>query len=902
MKRLTLVALVLSFLLTAPPMHGQMRLLPVTDQQGELALALELRKLRNVGTLMMTTAHPDDENNGMLAWATHGLGMRAALVSATRGDGGQNEIGPELFDALAVLRTEELAAAHRFDGAEQYFTRAVDFGYSFSVEETKQKWGEQEILGDFVRLIRAIRPDVIVGFIWEGTGGGQHHQTTARLTAEAFRAAADPAKFPEHLREGLRPWQAKKYYATASMGFRGEAAPPAGVKLLTADSNVYDALLGRTYAEIGTEARSMHKCQGMSQLLQLPGASSTRRYRLIDTTLAGQKEKDESSVFDGVDSGLAALSSFAGANPPARLTSGLSDISRQIDAAERALGTSGPSAAAAPLASGLTATRRLRADLGAVGLPDDAAFEIAFRLDRKITQFERALALAHGLVTDALADDGLVVGGQKVGLSVVAVARESAGAEVKSVLVSGFQPGVPPCPAGATAASKAYECRLDVVVPADARLTTPHFRRLPDAARYAFDADVPFGLPFRPTPFRVAIQVVLSGVDVTLEVPVKHRYEGSVLSGEKRMELHVVPAFAARVTPEIAIVARGGATTRPTAAAADVPRRGREVRVTVTNGGKGATQAQVMLDVPPGWNAEPATQPVSFTREDEEATVRFTVTPGSQAAPGDYRVTARVRHAEAAFDRGIEVIEYPHTTRRHVVRPAEVVVKVLDVKTAPGLRVGYIAGVGDEVPAALAQIGATVEFVDSDTLAWGDLSRFDTIVTGVRAYERRADLRANNHRLIEYAERGGTVLVQYNKFEFNEAQYGPYPAKVSSSRVTDEHAPVRVLVPGHPVFGYPNRIGEDAWKHWVQERGLYFLGERDSRYVDLVESEETFEFNKGVKRGALVEARVGKGRWIYIGLGLWRQLPAGTDGAYLLMANLVSLGKAPVAKTTAPAP
>jgi hypothetical protein len=217
-------------------------------------------------------------------------------------------------------------------------------------------------------------------------------------------------------------------------------------------------------------------------------------------------------------------------------------------------------------------------------------------------------------------------------------------------------------------------------------------------------------------------------------------------------------------------------------------------------------------------------------------------------------------------------------------------VKAIDVKIAPDLKVGYVMGVGDQVPQAIEQLGATVRLLDENDLASADLSKYDAIVTGVRAYERRKDLRAYNQRLIEYARNGGTVLVQYNKFEFNQAQYGPWPAKVSSDRVTDETAAVRMLVPEHPVFTRPNPIDARTWAGWVQERGLYFLGERDPQYTDLVELADPFPDNKGVKRGALVEARVGKGRWIYVGLGLWRQLPAGTDGAYRLLANLISLG------------
>jgi hypothetical protein len=311
--------------------------------------------------------------------------------------------------------------------------------------------------------------------------------------------------------------------------------------------------------------------------------------------------------------------------------------------------------------------------------------------------------------------------------------------------------------------------------------------------------------------------------------------------------------------------------------------------VLVTNQHKGAADGTVSLTVPAGWTVTPVQASVKFAREDEETTVPFAVTAAPKAAPGHYEVTASVSDAQGKYDSGYDVVEYPHTQRRHVPKQATARVEVIDVAIAAGVRVGYIMGVGDQVPQALAQLGAPVELITPEQLASGDLSKYSVIVTGVRAYERRPDLRANNQRLMTYAERGGTVLVQYNKFEFNDAQYGPFPAKVSASRVTDENAPIEVLVPSDPVFSTPNRLGPDTWAGWVQERGLYFLGERDPRYVDLVRSTDPFEYNPGAKTGALVEARVGTGRWVYIGLGLWRQLPAGTVGAYRLMANLISL-------------
>jgi hypothetical protein len=299
----------------------------------------------------------------------------------------------------------------------------------------------------------------------------------------------------------------------------------------------------------------------------------------------------------------------------------------------------------------------------------------------------------------------------------------------------------------------------------------------------------------------------------------------------------------------------------------------------------------VHLDLPSGWTATPPEQTASFERQDETRTVRFQVKPAPGTEPGEFHVRAIATAGGKDFARGFQVVEYPHIRRYHIYDNADATLKVTDVRLPENLKVGYVMGVGDQVPPAIEQLGASVEMISAEDLAWGDLSRFDVIVTGVRAYERRADLRANNARLLDYVSNGGTVIVQYNKFEFNEAQYGPYPAQVSSNRVTDEFSPVKIIDTHNPIFTTPNEIGEAAWKNWVQERGLYFLGEKDSRYQDLVSLDENFTYNKGAKTGALVAANYGKGRWVYVGLGLWRQLPAGTEGAYQLLANLISLGK-----------
>jgi hypothetical protein len=917
---LALAAIVATVALGAQQRAPQYRVPPLTDLSGAPGLSLALRKLNTIGTLMHATAHPDDENNAMLALYARHLGMRVALVSATRGDGGQNEIGPELFDALGILRTEELLAAHQFDGAEQYFTRAVDFGYSFSPEETFEKWGRQEILGDFVRHIRTLRPDVMVTLGVDGTGGGQHHQASGVIAAEAYKTAADPAQFPEQIKAGLRPWQVRKLYRVAGGFGRGRGGPPPGgrgaanvpaqgrgdlpavapiapgagaadpaARYATIDTSVYEPLLGCTIGEVGGVASGMHMCQGRAPLVPPPAASGAR-YRLVETVLASQRDKDESSLFEGIDTSLMGLTRFAGSRQSDALVRGLAIASAHVANAIQALGTGGPSATVQPLVYGLSAIRELRSNLATAVESDEGRYEIDFRLAQKEEQFQDALVLAQSLRIDAIANDGLIVPGQPLSVTVAIGNRGAADLPIATISLLGLD-GQSGCAAQTVAPKVPFSCTASARVPANATLTGPYWERPEDAGRATFASDAPFGLPFRPTPFKVRIEMGIGGIAVTREVPIRFRYEGPGLVGEKRMELDVVPAFAVEVSPKIVVVPLRSAGANGNGA------RTREVRVTVVNGNKGESKASVRLKAPEGWTISPASAPVAFTREDEAVTTRFMLSPPPKVAAGQVGITAEVRadgaSAAPVFSTGYQVIEYPHTQRRHKLTPATATVKTIDVHVAPSLSVGYIMGVGDQVPAALQQLGVNLTLIDPDELAWGDLSKYRTIVTGVRAYERRADLRANNHRLLRYVENGGTAIVQYNKMEFNQAQYGPYPAQVSSNRVTDERAPVKVLAPAHQVFTWPNRIDAAAWQGWVQERGLYFLGDKDAKYTDLVEMEDPFEYNKGAKRGALVEAAYGKGRWLYVGLGLWRQLPAGTDGAYELMANLVSLGSRP---------
>ncbi|HJZ77497.1 MAG TPA: NEW3 domain-containing protein [Vicinamibacterales bacterium] len=916
------------------PAQNRMNYSVVSADSGHVALGLAIRKLNVSGTLMQAPAHPDDETNALFALFTHGIGLRSVDVQNNRGEGGQNEIGPELFRDIGVLRTAELLSAHRIDGAEQYFTRAIDYGYSFDPEEVINKWGRDAIIGDYVRLIRTLRPDVLVTMNIQGRGGDRAHEATTILAREAYRAAGDPNRYPEQIAEGLRAWQPKKLYFSAGFGVIGAGragraggaggaggagtaggAGRAAPRVTRINTAVYDELLGRSYAEIGSDARSNHKCQGTSGLPALPGFGGGRgpgggggqlQYQLVDSSIPGQLQKDESGLFDGIDVTLAGIAQFAGQTPPDALTTGLAAIVEQAQKATSAFAAGDDAATAAPIEAGLAAIRTLRSQLASLRLGDSARYEIDFRLRNKERDYQNAVVAAHGLTFDAVADDGLVVGGQSVRLSMLAVNRGTTDVDVTSVEIAGFDPAAgagsadSACAANSVKKDAVFTCSAEMRVPTNAKPTTPYFtdvywKNPSSPAINIFEPGVPFGVPFAPTPFRATFHVKAGAAEVTREVPITFRYVKDIYNGDKRMEVNVVPAFSVRMTPPLAVVpvATGASAAKPLE---------REIHVAVTNGTTGAADATVALDVPAGWRATPPTAAISFLHEDESLSARFIVTAPTQVKTGEYPLRAIVTSPSAAtarFTTGYQAIEYPHIQRRQVIKPAETTLKVVAVTIAPNLTVGYVNGVGDQVPPAIDQLGAKLEFIDQDDLAWGDLSKYDVIVTGVRAYERRSDLRAYNQRLLDYARRGGTVIVQYNKYEFNQSQYGPFAAQVSGNRVSDENAPVKVLVPSHPAFNYPNAIGAASWANWVQERGLYFLGDKDPRYVDLVSMTDSFQDNPGEKLGALVEARVGKGRWLYVGLGLWRQLPAGTTGAYELLANLLSLPKAP-AGTAAP--
>jgi len=887
---LTLVLTLVQASLWVKPLTAQ--LAPLSFDEGALGLAFALRKLPTTGSFLQINAHPDDEDNPLFVMLSRGRGFRTGLLSLTRGGGGQNEIGSELFEALGILRTEELMSMHRYDAAQQFFSRAYDFGYSFDVGETLDKWGKEEILKDVVRVIRTFRPEVITTLPRTGTGGGQHHQATGLIALEAFRAAADPTRFPEQIAEGLRPWQAKKIYERYRWGGSGTSQDDDPSQILKMQTGLFDPLLGRTYFQVGMEGRSFHRCQGMSQLIALPGESASdwsKADAVIDTP------SPETDLFDGIDTTLFAIDAYAQGQESEVpfLHDELKAIQGHIDASIAAYHPGFPHRTAPHLARGLAAIRDLAQKVATGGLDESSKFQILFLLDHKEEDFIEALRLAHQLTLEVLVDDGMVIPGQQFEL-VVTLANGGP----DPIDVHGIHIDAPPNwliestqeTPGQIPSSTVVNHSFKVTVPQEAALTQPYWRRNPNLDRYEVlkpeDATKPWSPPI------VAVRVVFesNGTESTLHAVARHRYEGPWVGGEQRHELMVVPAVSLTAHPGINIIPLDQAS------------QGREVRVIALNNHPEPHSGRIELEVPPGWEVVPREVQVSFTHDAQSVTTKFLVTAPAHIATGEFELRAVGYFQGQTYQQGYQVIDYHHIQRRLWYTPSTIQVKTLDVKVRSDLSIAYIMGVADRVPEALQQLGVDFKFLSEDDLAFGDLQQYDVIVTGVRAYLNREDLKAYNSRLLDWVKEGGTMIVQYNKYEFNEvvegpdgrrqmrdSPYAPYPAQVGNGRVTDENAPIEQV--DHPVFNIPNRITASDWENWVQERGLYFMGKKDSSYRDLILTHDTFAYNQGIKLGSLVEAEYGQGRWIYVGLGLWRQLPAGVPGAYRILANLLSLGR-----------
>jgi LmbE family N-acetylglucosaminyl deacetylase len=934
---------------------------PIYDQ-GALALGLALRRLQTTASVLHVGAHPDDEDSALIAELARHDGARVAYLSLNRGEGGQNRIGPELFDALGVIRTEELLQARRLDGGQQFFTRAFDFGFTKTLEETRRRWDERAILGDMVRVIRTFRPLVVVSR-WQGTPADGHgqHQFSGYLAPKAFRAAADPAQFPEQIAEGLRPWQPLKFYVSANLNptrDNGAAATTNNANTnnanttqsnapATQQSNVnsnatnltdantnrasivrietgdYDPLLGRSAYELAMEGRSQHKSQGETAL-ELKGEQASGA-RLVERAPGPLRyAANEQTIFDGIDTSVRGIARTVGIVDDT-VNGDLRKIQSDAATALEKFNASDPRTVLAALVAGLSHAREARGDLSR--LKDDAArAEADFLLAEKEREFADALRLATGARADALADAEAVARGDSFNVVVRAYAPEELKGRVKAVRLrapEGWKAeelsaqqiaGVPPSSgASQSGASQAFgreratrEAYFRVSVPPDAQLTQPYWlKRERKGDLYEWDKGDPQTLPFAPAPL-IAEVVIDAGEPFTIEQPVEYRYLDNV-RGEVRRELNVVPELTVRIDPALEIVPRGS-TRLPQPPALRLTDNMKEGGASAARfDGVSSVTVTPFRDWPPGkWVIE------SESAGGRAARAALQFAPGPLPPPtkdGAYPllVSAQMRDKGAAvrndyapersFNLQQRTVSYPHIQTHRIYTPAATTLLVLDLKVAP-VSVGYVMGSGDEVPAAIERMGLKVTMLGEDDLSTGDLSRFDTIVVGVRASQARPDFVANNKRLIDFVNQGGTLIVQYQRPDYAQRGLPPFPATMETrnaqgqtdiSRVVDETGPVRVLAPDSPVFNFPNRITDEDFRGWVQERNLYNFVTFDARYTPLLESHDAGEPEN---KGGMVFARMGRGAYVYTSYAFFRQLPAGVPGAYRIFANLLSLPKA----------
>jgi LmbE family N-acetylglucosaminyl deacetylase len=860
--------------------------------------------------VLMIGAHPDDEDTELLTILVRGMGTEAAYLSLNRGEGGQNLIGPELGEALGLVRTEELLAARRLDGARQYFTRAYDFGYSKTLDETWQHWPRDTVLKDVVRIVRRFRPQIIVS-IFSGTprdGHGQH-QAAGWSAQEAFQAAGDSTRFRELYREeGLLPWTPLKLYRSTRFDSTSTT--------LTLNGGVLDPAVGKSFHQIAMAGRSLHRSQDMGQLQRM-GPSQVRLALIEDRTGGGD------SLFAGIDTTLAGMplgerrgGGSARLIRPGASQPALSRYAARIDSILSARGNQSRR-------RGLLA--RAARDLEeAVGEPPPPAstergvyyYTRGIELEDQLGHLNAAAWHLGRVVFDAVVNDDRVVPGQVLRWTLSSwnasdEPRVAAMRAAECILLEGcHSPDQEPVPQtiqpgqiGTTGA--------DYPV-LDQPPTTPYFLRSPrvgDMYRWPeqppdqtlVTGGLPYGEPFESPTFLGSVEANAGPSDslgASQSAEAVFRFNDQA-RGEVRRPVIVVPRVDVKLDPATEL----WPSNAPGA---------HRFTVTLTHGARDTTSGVVTLKLPRGWPA-PRPQPFRFTREDDHATFLFDVRPPAGLAPGAAEIAAVAEDtAGTAYGLGVFLVDYPHIRARAYTKPASATIRIAPLVLPRLTRVGYIRGAADQVPEALASVGVPVELLSGATLERGNLSRFSAIVVGPRAYETDSSLVANNRRLLDYARRGGLVIVQYQQHRFFNGRFAPYPmtlggqplrleeetptargaplvrpaAPVSHDRVTDETAPVRIVAKDHPAVRLPNRLGSDDWKGWVQERGLYFARSWDKRYRPIL---ETHDPGEAPLMGGLLIAPVGKGTYVYTGLSFFRQLPAAVPGAFRLFANLLAL-------------
>jgi LmbE family N-acetylglucosaminyl deacetylase len=793
---------------------------------GVAALAGILEQLGANKRVLVIGAHPDDEDTQLLVLLSRGLGAQAAYLSLTRGEGGQNLIGAELGPGLGIIRTEELLAARDLDGARQYFTRAYDFGFSKSADEAFRFWPRDSLLKDVIDVIRRFRPQIIVS-VFAGTPADGHgqHQVAGLLARQAFDALRDST------------WGPVKLYRST----RFDSAATS----LTLPAGTLDPVIGQSYYQLAMASRSRHRSQDMGQL-QRPGPSSVR-LSLI-TTRPGATG---TGLFAGIDTVVHG--------------GGMERYAPLIDSARAALSPWRPAAALPYLSRALRVLAGSDADQRAL--------------------LERAVAIAAGVAIDGTTDDGIVTQGQRLQVELNVWNAGDSAIRVDSLEVR--------APAGwtverldfggATVSAGAVSTqRFVVAVAREAERTQPYFLRRPltnGGGLYDWTGVPPDvrGLPFDPPPVEARVRLTIAGEPVTLTREVVYRYRDQAI-GEVRRPLFVTRAFDVAIAPDEVLWPVDGGGKDP-----------RHFTVSVTNRARGPASARVTFTAPTGWPPVPA-ESLAFGKEDETKSITVALSPPLQRlAPGSYELRATVVGADGRRNDGaLQIIDYPHIRPRAAVQGSVARIRAAPIALPALSHVGYVRGASDRVPEALQAVGVPIELLGPDSLARGDLSRYDAIVIGSRAYETDPALVANNGRLLEYARAGGLLLVQYQQYPFVDGGYAPYRLSIGRphDRVTDETAPVTPLDPAHPALHYPNEIGAGDWRGWVQERGLYFAHDWDTTYVPLL---ETHDVPGPELKGGVLVAPLGRGTYVYTGLSFFRQLPAGVPGAYRLFANLLGL-------------
>ncbi len=798
------------------------------------AILAELRSLRETGSVLFIAAHPDDENTRLIAYLANGRGYRTGYLSLTRGDGGQDLLGPEFGDELGVIRTQELLAARRIDGGRQFFTRAKDFGYSKDYQASLAVWGRAEVLGDVVRVIRTFRPDVIITRFSPQPGPTHgHHTASAVLALEAFRLAGDPHAYPEQLAT-LAPWQPKRVLWDGLGRTPGAAAAAAGG--LNLDLGGYDPVLGASYGEIAARSRSMHKSQGMGSL----GTRGSAREHF--EVLAGAPAVRD--LLEGVDATWARFPGGAGIGPA------VDELIAQFNPLEPA--------ASVP---GLLALRTRLAALPADPVVAD-----------KARQLDRILQGCLGLYVETTAARGDVVPGETMSLRHTALVRT----EVPVRWLGVRYPGESAVTGEGLALpfNRAVVREAERILPAGTPLTQPYWLREPGTAGlFRVDDPALIGRPDNPPAYPLEEVFAVGGQ--TLVIP-DEPVDVSVdpLRGEVRRSLEVVPPVSLAFLDPLELFAPGAA---------------RPVTVEVT-AARGGSAGQLRLAPPTGWQVSPAAQPFHFLAPGERA--RFTFTLTAPPGPANAQIAADAEVGGRAYGTRRIELRYEHLPPILLQPRATLHAVSLDLAIR-GRTVGYLPGAGDLVAESLARMGYAVTRLTGADLTPERLRAFDAVVLGIRAFNTRTDLAAHLPALFAWVEAGGTVVEQYNTpNDLVTPRLAPYDLKLSRNlpdhRITDPAAPLTWLVPDHPVFTTPNRLGPADFAGWVQERGLNFPDRWDAHFEPLLAGGDAGETPL---RGGLLVARCGRGYFVATGLSFFRQLPEGVPGAYRLFANLVSLGR-----------